>query len=114
MAHPPVTIGIPTYNRSGSLRATLASVLGQTFENFRVVVRDNASSDDTADVVASFHDPRVDYVRSDRNIGLIGNFNGLIDLAETDFFLLLPDDDILYPPYLDRAVAALRRFDTAG
>ena len=65
---------------------------------------DNASDDDTPDVVRSFDDGRIDYVRSERNIGAIGNINRLIALADTDFLVLLPDDDVLYPGHLDATV----------
>jgi glycosyltransferase involved in cell wall biosynthesis len=109
-----VTVGIPTFNRAGWLRETVESVLAQTFTNFRLIVRDNASDDATPDVVRSFSDDRIQYVRSERNIGAIGNFNRLAALADTDFLVLLPDDDILYPGYLGTAVDSLERFETAG
>ena len=75
---------------------------------------DNASDDDTPDVVRSFDDDRIHYVRSQRNVGSIGNLNRLIALAETEFLVLLPDDDVLYPGHLAAAVDVLERFETVG
>ena len=69
-----LTVGIPTYNRSGLLREAIESVLAQTFTDFRLIVSDNASDDDTPEVVRSFDDERIDYLRTERNIGPIGNF----------------------------------------
>jgi glycosyltransferase involved in cell wall biosynthesis len=109
-----VTVGIPTFNRSGFLRESMASVLSQSFRDFRLLVCDNASEDDTPDVVASFADPRITYSRSDRNIGMIGNFNRVIELADTEFLVLLPDDDILYPDYLSSVVSVLERYPNVG
>ena len=109
-----VTVGIATYNRAASLGETIESVLAQRLGDFRVVISDNASEDDTAEVVASFADPRIEYVRSEQNVGMIGNFNRLIELADTEFLMLLPDDDILYPDYLARVIEALGRYPTAG
>jgi glycosyltransferase involved in cell wall biosynthesis len=50
---------IPTYNRSGLLRSSLQSVLWQSLRDIEVIVSDNASTDDTEDVVRSLGDPRV-------------------------------------------------------
>ena len=102
-----VTVGIPTFNRADLLRETIESVLGQTYRNFRVIVSDNASTDETQEVVASVSDARLEYVRADKNIGMIGNFNRLIKLTDTEFLMLLPDDDCLHPDYLRSVVEVL-------
>lgn len=109
-----LTVGIPTYNRSGFLREAIESVLAQTFTGFRVIVSDNVSDDDTPEVVRSFRDERIDYLRTERNIGPIANLNRLVTLAETEMLVLLPDDDVLKPGHLAAAVEALERFETAG
>jgi glycosyltransferase involved in cell wall biosynthesis len=109
-----VTVGIPTFNRANLLREAVESVLAQTFADVRVLVSDNASTDDTADVVASIRDERVDYVRADRNLGVIPNFNRLIDLSDSEYFVLLPDDDILYPEHLESTVDVLESFENVG
>lgn len=109
-----VTVGIPTYNRAALLRETLESVLAQTYTNFRLVISDNASTDETAEVVASYSDGRIDYTRNERNIGMIPNFNRLIELTDTEFLMLLPDDDRLYPDYLGSVIEILERNPRAG
>ena len=75
MSSAKITVGIPTFNRSRLLKQTIETVLAQTFTSFRLIVGDNASEDDTPDVVRSFGDERIDYVRSARNIGAIGSLN---------------------------------------
>src|SRR4051794_8575958 len=70
-----VTVGIPTFNRSGLLKESIASVLAQTYPSFRLIVSDNASEDDTSEVVRSFGDDRIDYIRSEQNVGSIRNLN---------------------------------------
>jgi glycosyltransferase involved in cell wall biosynthesis len=109
-----VTVGIPTYNRSELLRGAIESVLGQTFTSFRLLVSDNASEDDTPEVVRSFGDERIEYVRTNHNIGPTGNFRRVIALAETEFLLILPDDDVLYPDHLHVTVDVLDRVASAG
>ena len=109
-----VTVGIPTFNRAGLLHQAIESVLKQTYCDFRLIVSDNASTDQTREAVASFADPRLSYVRAETNIGMIGNFNRLIELADTDFLMLLPDDDCLFPDYLRSVVEVLQQHPRAG
>ncbi|HEY2651695.1 MAG TPA: polysaccharide pyruvyl transferase family protein [Solirubrobacteraceae bacterium] len=114
MTEPRITIGIPTFDRAEWLGETIESVLSQSYADFRLIVSDNASQDSTPEVMRSFDDHRIEYLRSERNVGAIGNLNRLIDLAETEFLLLLPDDDLLYPGHLRACVDVLDRFETAG
>jgi glycosyltransferase involved in cell wall biosynthesis len=109
-----VTVGIPTRNRSRWLREAIESVLAQSYDNFVVIVSDNASTDDTGEVVGSFQDPRVQYAPLEHDIGMTGNLNRLIDLSTTEFLLILCDDDALHPDHLSLTVEALRRWPTAG
>jgi glycosyltransferase involved in cell wall biosynthesis len=114
MSKTKLTVGIPTFNRASWLPGAIESVLAQNFTSFRLIVSDNASDDDTAEVVRSFSDERITYIRSERNIGSIGNLNRLIGLADTEYLVLLPDDDVLYPGHLQAVVDVLERFATVG
>lgn len=105
---PLVSIGIPTYNRSDSyLPEALGSALGQTYGNIEVIVADNHSSDGTADRVAGFGDPRVRYIRHERNIGPNENFNFCLEQAQGDWFLLLHDDDSIDSDFLEACINAI-------
>jgi glycosyltransferase involved in cell wall biosynthesis len=109
-----VTVGIPTFNRSKMLVESIRSVLAQSYKEFQLVVSDNASTDDTADVVRSFGDERIVYSRSESNIGLTPNFNRVIELSRTPYVAILSDDDLLYPDYLRSTVAALESHPNVG
>ena len=111
---PDVTVGIPTRNRSSWLRRAIESVLQQSYPNFTLLVSDNASDDDTPDVVATFVDQRIVYHRLETNVGRAANFNGIVARTSTEFLVLLGDDDELAPNHLERTVAALRRWPSAG
>jgi hypothetical protein len=106
---PRVTVGLPTYNRAGPLARALDSVLAQTYWDFELVVADNASTDATAEVCAQYaeRDERVKIVRRPGNLGLTGNFNGLLRDATSELLMVLADDDWLEPTYLEQCVAAL-------
>jgi len=102
-----VTVYIPTYNRADWARQAIESVLSQTYGDLRLVVADNASSDRTPYVVARFSDPRLSYIRSEHNIGLMRNHIACLQEAETDYAVILSDDDLLHPDHLASTVAFL-------
>ena len=109
-----VTVLVPTYNRSGYLRVALESILRQDHPAMVVGVFDNGSTDDTADVVAAFDDPRVTYTRNDENIGFVANFNVAASSVSTPYFTFVHDDDELVDGALARAVAAFEAHPHVG
>ncbi|MEX2534104.1 MAG: glycosyltransferase family 2 protein [Trueperaceae bacterium] len=112
---PLVTIGIPTYNRAdGYLRQALDSALGQTYPNCEIVVSDNCSSDDTSSLVRSKADERLRYFRHERNIGANNNFNFCLEQARGEYFLLLHDDDLIDPDFVESCIAAKRGTGEVG
>jgi len=111
---PTVTVCIPTYNRSGLLRSSLQSVLWQSLRDVEVIVSDNASTDDTEDVVRSLGDPRVIYDRNPENLGLFANLSRCLGLGSGRYRVVLPDDDLMLPGNLERKVAFLERHPSAA
>ena len=111
---PSVAVCIPTFNRSAYLRQAIESVLGQTWPSYSILVSDNASTDDTADVVAAFDDPRISYARLERNVGWLSNFNASLDRVDAEFVVVLGDDDQLLPTFLEETVAALEAEPRVG
>ncbi len=107
-ADPLVTVVIPTHNRAGLLRESLASVLSQTFARIEVIVSDNASSDETADVVASFSDSRLSYSRLDQNIGHLRNLSRCLRLGTAPIVAIFQDDDLMHPENIERKLEILR------
>lgn len=104
---PRVTIFIPTYNRASWLRQSIESVLAQTYRDFLLVVADNASSDETPDVVANYSDPRLVHVRRPANLGLLGNYRACLESLTTEVVGFLSDDDLLAPEHLASTMAVL-------
>jgi glycosyltransferase involved in cell wall biosynthesis len=109
-----VTVFIPTYNRARFLPHSISGVLAQTYGDFKLVVSDNASTDETPQVVRGFDDPRLEYVRQPENLGLLGNHNWFLERVDSDYALILPDDDLVYPKLLERTVAELDARPGAG
>lgn len=107
IARPLVSICIPTYRGAAFLPATIESVLRQSYSDFEIWIVDDASPDDTADVVGAFKDPRIRYVRNERNLGPNGNWNRCLELAQGKYYKLLPHDDLIEPDSLFDHVAIL-------
>jgi glycosyltransferase involved in cell wall biosynthesis len=108
---PIVSIGMPVYNGGHYLRQAVESLLNQSFKDFELIVSDNASQDDTQDVIKSYQrtDPRVRYYRYPRNVGAIRNFNRLVELASGDYFMWAAHDDFWEPAYIERCLEVLER-----
>lgn len=109
-SEPLVTIGVPVYNGAAMLPDMLESLATQTFERFRVVICDNASTDATPEIARTFveRDSRFTYRRNPENIGAAPNFNRVYEIAhDTPYYKWAAHDDIYAPTYLERCVAAL-------
>jgi hypothetical protein len=102
---PRVTVHVPAYNYGRFLGEALDSLLAQTCTEWEAVVIDDASTDDTADVVARYHDSRFRFVRHDVNRGHIATFNEGIALARGEYFVILSADDRYHATFLERALA---------
>jgi glycosyltransferase involved in cell wall biosynthesis len=99
---PFVTIGIPTYNRSDSyLGEAIESALNQTYPNLEIIISDNCSTDGTESLVKQFDDARLHYFKHKENIGPNNNFNFCVQRATGKYFLLLHDDDLIDPDFVE-------------
>lgn len=109
LGRPKLSVCIPTFNRAAFLAETLRSVLDQSTRLIEVVVCDNASTDDTEQVVrgvAACHE-NVRYVRQPRNVGMDENFDCAVTSASGEYCWLMPDDDVLRPGAMARILALL-------
>ena len=110
-----ITVIIPTYRRPRLLARAIRSVLAQHERALEVFVYDNASGDETSDVVASFmaQDPRVHYRVNVADIGVHANINLAMAAARAPFFTVLSDDDLVLPGFFDRAMSAFTQHPEA-
>lgn len=104
-----VDVVIPCYNYAHFLRQCVESVLVQGLDGVRVVIIDNASTDDSVAVARqlSREDPRVEVVCHEVNLGPHASFNEGVDLARADYFMILCADDVLAPAALARGIQVL-------
>lgn len=108
MGEPRLTICIPTYNRPEFLSECLQSVLAQTWDDFVVVILDNASTADYSWVLRLRDDPRVVYRRRPVNVGAAGNIAlALREYRDTEFLMVFHDDDLMHPRLIEWQLQAL-------
>jgi hypothetical protein len=106
---PGVDIVIPCYNYAHLLPQCVESVLSQDVSAVRVIIIDNASTDDSVAVARRLaaRDPRIELVCHEENVGSHGSFNEGIDLASADYFMILCADDLLVSGALPLAIGSL-------
>lgn len=108
MTSPLISIIIPAYNYARFLGTCIDSVLAQTYENWELIVIDNGSTDNTAEVLDRFTDSRIRKFRIEVNEGPVKAWAMGYSLSRGDFFALLPADDAFTPNKLQRQVDFLR------
>jgi glycosyltransferase involved in cell wall biosynthesis len=106
---PRVGIGFPVYNGAEYLRTAIDGLLAQTFEDFELLICDNASTDDTPQICQEYaeKDERIRYIRNRFNIGGGPNLRRVFELNRGEYFKLAHHDDICHPEFLARCVEAL-------
>ena len=104
---PKVSVIIPTCNRARFLRLAIESVLNQTFQDFEIIVIDDASNDDTPTMMETLSDTRIRYLRQGSKKGQGATRNAGIREARGEYIALLDDDDEWLPTKLQKQVALL-------
>ena len=106
---PVVSVAVPVYNGERFLEESVESILAQTYQDFELILCDNASTDRTEEICRRFmeRDGRVRYHRQARNVGASRNWNKAFALSRGRFFKWHADDDLLDPHYLERLVSIL-------
>lgn len=111
---PRITVCVPVYQGARFVADTLAAIRGQTIADIRVLVAIDRGTDGSVDACRPFlADPRFTIlVHRDRQ-GWVGNANALMARVETEFFCLLPHDDLIAPDYLEALLGCLDRHPAA-
>ena len=110
---PLVTIGIPVFNGEKFLKKRIESILAQNYEEFKILISDNASNDSTQEICKkiSSQDNRIIYYRQQKNLGYVANFNYLIENAKGKYLVIAGVDDLWEPDFLEKNVMVLEHND---
>ena len=106
---PKVSIGMPVYNGERFIRDAIDSILSQTFEDFELIISDNASTDRTEEICreSAAKDKRIQYYRNEKNLGAAKNYNRVFELSTGKYFKWAAHDDMCAPTYLERCIEVL-------
>jgi glycosyltransferase involved in cell wall biosynthesis len=110
MLKPKVSILIPTYNGARYIEACLDSVLSQTYKDIEILVVDDGSTDATFEILERYaaNDQRIRLVRNEHNLGLVGNWNRCIELAQGEWIKFVFQDDWIEPECLEAMLDATK------
>ena len=92
-----VSIIMPIYNADKYLKNSIQSILNQTYSNWELLIIDDGSTDNTKEILTSYHDPRIKVYFNERNIGPFPSRNKLLELAKGDFITFQDADDLSHP-----------------
>ena len=106
---PAISFAIPYYDNPGYLGQASRSVLAQTVHDWELVVVDDAGPQPAGELVKSFADSRITYIRNPENLGLTGNWNEAYRSTRAPLVTLLHGDDRLLPTYAERVLRAASR-----
>ena len=115
--NPKFSIIIPTYKRPALLKQAIASCLAQTYSDFTITIVDNDGDNKRLDIyklVKSFSDDRIVYYRNEKNIGVYANTLRGFELSKCEWCVLLNDDDLLHPQYLQILDSAIKSLKLKG
>ena len=94
---PLVSVILTTYNGEKYIAETLESVLNQTYTNLEIIIVDDASTDNTVQIIKSYNDKRIKLYSNDKNLGIGHNTNRALSLATGEFIMMQDHDDISSP-----------------
>lgn len=101
-----ITIAIPAFNASATIDNAVKSVFLQTEQNWRLVLIDDGSKDDTFKIIQKYKfDPRVTIISDGENLGLIARLNQSIQMTKTEFYCRMDADDLMHPARLKEQLA---------
>ena len=106
-----VSVGLAVYNGERFINDALLSLLRQTFDDFELIISDNASTDHTEDICREYvaSDRRVRYYRNRRNLGISSNYRRVFELSSGTYFKWATYDDVCAPEFFARCVDVLDR-----
>jgi glycosyltransferase involved in cell wall biosynthesis len=107
--NPKISIGIPVHNGDVFIRKCIESLLSQTFQNYEIIISDNASTDKTVEICQEYlkKDKRIKYFCQKENMGSFKNFHFILEKAKGEYFLFMAVDNYVDPTFLEKCINVL-------
>ena len=105
-----INILMATYNGRRYLRDQIDSILNQTYSDFRLLISDDASTDSTVKILEEYEkkDSRVEIYCHEKNLGVVSNFEFLINKVRSEYFMFADQDDIWEPDKIEKSLKKLK------
>ena len=111
MKTPMISVVMPVYNGEKYLGEAIDSILKQTYTDFEFIILNDGSTDRTEEIVLSYDDPRIVYVKNDKNLQIVKTLNKGIALAKGKYIARMDADDISLPERFEKQVEVLELSD---
>jgi glycosyltransferase involved in cell wall biosynthesis len=103
------TIAIPVYNRERLISKAIESAIRQNIENIEILIIDNNSTDKTRNIIKTYKDKRIVFIKNKRNIGLFQNFNECLKKSRGKYIKFLCSDDMLTDESLKKEIEIMEK-----
>jgi|GEM_PF-6597908 len=107
MKKPLLSIGLTSYNYGKFIGEAIASILSQSYVDFELIIIDNASTDNTDDIISSFSDARIVYHKNEKNLGPHYSGNLFLTMAQGQYMHLFCADDVMLPGCLHEQMSII-------
>lgn len=111
---PKISCIMPAYNAGRFLRVAIDSILNQTYKDFELIIINDGSTDNTEEIILSYDDPRIVYIKNEQNLKLIKTLNKGIDAAKGEFISRMDSDDKALPNMFERELQEFESHPDAG
>jgi glycosyltransferase involved in cell wall biosynthesis len=111
---PKISVIMPAYNAEKYIKESVDSILGQSVGDFELIIINDSSKDATEDIVLSYEDDRIVYVKNERNMGVAATLNRGLDLAKGEYIARMDADDISKPNRFEKQLAYMEKHPECG
>lgn len=111
---PKISVIMPAYNAEKYIAEAIESILGQTFDDFEFIIINDCSTDRTEEIVLSYDDPRIVYVKNEENLGVAATLNKGLAIAKGEYIARMDADDISLPERFAKQVEYLDEHNDAA
>lgn len=109
LLEPLISIVLPVYNRHKYLRQAINSVIIQTYQNWELIIADDASDIETKKILDEYTSlSRIKIIHNETNLGLFANVNQAIKQSSSPYIALLCSDDLLLPHCLETSIKLIK------
>ncbi len=104
---PKISVVMPAYNAERYIAEAIDSILNQTYHDFEFIIINDGSTDKTEEIILSYEDPRIVYIKNEKNMGIVYTLNRGLDAAKGEFIARMDSDDISLPTRFQEQITFL-------